>query len=100
VWANDIGSWQRCSDCVARFSWPPPEVDDRSPLAGGRVTDVAHVHERLSPLARAAHGIEAADSPIVAARKLIKSAEQLQVDMSQALRPGPEPEPEPEPEPL
>ena len=109
LWAIEIGSWQRCGDCVARFSWPRPVVEDRSPLAGGRVLDVAHVHERLSPLARTAHvardGAEDAGSPIshvVAARKLIQAAEQLEADVS-TLRleaessSNPEPEPGPEP---
>ena len=99
VWANSIESWQKCGDCVARFSWPAPEVDDRSPLAGGRVFDVAHVHERLSPLARAAHDIEDADSPMHAARKLIKFAEQLQEQPEQEPEPELEPEPEPGPTP-
>ena len=52
VWAAGMGGWQRCGDCVARFSWPSPNVDDRSPLAGGRVPSPEHVHERLSPQAR------------------------------------------------
>ena len=96
VWTAGMGGWQRCSDCIARFSWPSPDVDDRSPLAGGRVASPSspmHVHERLSPQARDSdegpEDYEASASvlgAIGAARELIKVAGSL-----------PQPEPEPEP---
>lgn len=91
VWAKGMGGWQKCSDCVARFSWPQPEVEDRSPLAGGRVDEVAHVHERLSPRDE----VVAAANPIDTARELIKVAESLAATTAEAAAPQPEPEPEP-----
>lgn len=45
VWALGMGGWARLCDTVARFSWPKPLVEDRSPMAGGRPSAVTHKHE-------------------------------------------------------